>query len=42
MALENGQILPEIAALGPDGSEVTVGALVAGSWGAVLFYRGHW
>jgi hypothetical protein len=40
--LDNGASLPEIGALTLEGEKVTVGALAAGSWSVVLFYRGHW
>ncbi|MDH3682535.1 MAG: peroxiredoxin family protein [Acidimicrobiia bacterium] len=42
MALENGATLPEIAGIDAEGGEINVTDLVEGSWGAVLFYRGHW
>ena len=40
--LNNGDRLPAIAAQDLDGDPVNVTDLVAGSWGAVLLYRGHW
>ncbi len=40
--LSNGDRLPTIAARDLDGNRVTVNEFVEGSWGAVLFYRGHW
>ena len=40
--LANGDELPPITAKDLDGNTVTVTDLVEGSWGAVLFYRGHW
>ena len=40
--LDNGSQIPEIAAKDLEGNDITVGELTAGSWAAVLLYRGHW
>ena len=40
--LENGQAFPAILAKDLDGNEVDITTTVAGSWAAVIFYRGHW
>lgn len=40
--LSNGDSLPPIPAKDLEGNEVTITDLTAGSWSAVLFYRGHW
>lgn len=40
--LDNGDRLPAIAAKDLDGNSLNVAEQVAGSWGVVLFYRGHW
>ncbi len=42
MRLENGDRLPSITAVGPDGESVDIAELTAGGWAAVLIYRGHW
>ena len=42
MELENGTAFPEVMARAGDEGEVSVASRVAGSWGVVLFYRGHW
>lgn len=40
--LENGTKLPGIAGVNHDGAAGDMVASVAGSWAAVLFYRGDW
>lgn len=42
MRLQNGQPFPTIVAPQVGGGEMTIPADLAGSWGVVLFYRGHW
>lgn len=41
MALHNGEKLPSIIGR-RDGSPADVVDIAAGSWAAVLLYRGHW
>ena len=41
MVLQNGDALPSIIGR-RDGSPVDVVDIAAGSWAAVLLYRGHW
>ena len=40
--LDTGDSFPVIRAKGLDGSDLDVTDLTTGSWGVVLFYRGHW
>ena len=40
--LENGSVLPDIAARDTEGNGVALADVTAGSWSVVLFYRGHW
>ncbi len=42
MQLEGGSQFPQITAMGLDDSEVLIPDCFDGSWGIVLFYRGHW
>ena len=42
MTLANGAQLPTIRALTREGAATTINEYVAGTWGVVLFYRGHW
>jgi len=41
MQLKNNQLFPTI--VGPSvGGEMTLPADLAGNWGVLIFYRGHW
>lgn len=42
MQLEGGAEFPQLTALGLDDNEVAIPDLFEGSWGIVLFFRGHW
>jgi len=41
MVINNGEALPAIEAV-VDGASANLADVVAGSWGVVLLYRGHW
>ena len=40
--LDAGDQFPRVTAMGLDDTEATIPDLFDGSWGVVLFYRGHW
>ena len=40
--LDTGDRIPAITAKDIEGEAVDLAELTAGSWSAVLFYRGHW
>ena len=40
--LQNGQRFPTITAPTLAGAEITIPDDLAGKWGVLLFYRGHW
>jgi peroxiredoxin len=42
MRLDNGQTFPTLSATSVGGGKVNLPGDLAGSWGVVLFYRGHW
>ena len=42
MQLKNNQLFPTIVASSVDGGEMTLPADLAGNWGVLIFYRGHW
>ena len=42
MQLDIGDQFPQLVAMSLDDTEVTIPELFDGSWGVVLFYRGHW
>lgn len=42
MQLEGGSQFPQITAMGLDDNEVLIPDCFDGSWGIVLFFRGHW
>ena len=42
MQLDIGDQFPQLIAMSLDDTEVTIPDLFDGSWGVVLFYRGHW
>ena len=40
--LAAGATMPALNAVDLEGNDVDITASVAGSWAAVLLYRGHW
>ncbi|MEM7094872.1 MAG: hypothetical protein AAF567_17850 [Actinomycetota bacterium] len=40
--LPTGATLPPLAAKDLEGNDVDITATLAGHWGVVQFYRGHW
>lgn len=42
MMIENGSKLPSVLTRDVDGNEVDLATVTEGTWGVVLFYRGHW
>lgn len=42
MKIANGQLFPTLTAARVDGGTATLPQDLAGKWGIVLFYRGHW
>lgn len=37
-----GNPFPQLTAMGLDDVEITIPDMFEGSWGVVLFFRGHW
>ena len=42
MQLKNNQLFTTIVASRVGGEEMTIPADLAGNWGVLIFYRGHW
>ena len=42
MHLKNNQLLPTIVGPTVGGGDITFPADLAGTWGVLIFYRGHW
>ena len=40
--LTTGAVMPPIQAKDVDGNDADITASLAGGWGVILLYRGHW